>query len=334
MSPARTAASPPTCRRFPARRRTSATAPAARRRRRRTSAPSRAPAGTSSPRRSRRKKIGVRNDAAASTNRRGGLESVRGAGAMAEVGKMKRLLAAVGAIAAICAAAAVPAQAKETITKFEVTPSTTQSGGHPDFETRFGFGNHGTGNPGEAAQDVRVHLPQGLFGNPNAVSKCPSDDFALAQCPTDAQVGVVVVRANYGGDDQNLLGAAPLYNMDSRSEDETARFAFIAPVANIPINIPIRVRTESDYGLTMTVTGIPQVIPLAEAHIRVWGFPASADNDSERFLKGSLAKPAGCPGEASGTCASNAGSNSHQSTLQLDPLTINPTTCTSEPLKV
>ena len=238
---------------------------------------------------------------------------------MAEAGKTARLLATVCAAAAICAAIAVPAQAMETITKFEVKPSTTQTGAHPDFESRFGFGNHGTGNPGEAAQDVRVHLPQGLFGNPNAVSKCPSDDFALAQCPTDAQVGVVVVRANYGGDDQNLLGAAPLYNMDSRSEDETARFAFIAPVANIPINIPIRVRTESDYGLTMTVTGIPQVIPLAEAHIRVWGFPASADNDSERFLKGSLAKPAGCPGEASGTCASNAGSNPHPSALPIVP---------------
>jgi hypothetical protein len=174
---------------------------------------------------------------------------------------MRRLLTTLAAAAALCAATALPAQAKETITEFEVTPSTTQSGGHPDFETRFELGNHGTGTPGEAAQDVSVRLPEGLFGNPNAVAKCASDDFALAQCPTDAQVGVIVVRANYGGDDQNLLGTAPIYNMDARSKDETARFAFIAPVANIPINIPIRVRTEDDYGLTMTVTGIPQIMP-------------------------------------------------------------------------
>jgi hypothetical protein len=252
---------------------------------------------------------------------------------MAEVGRTRRLLAAICA-AAICAATAAPAQASETITTFEVNPSTTQTGGHPDFETRFSLGNHGTGSPGEAAQDVAVHLPEGLFGNPNAVAKCASDDFALAQCPMDAQVGVITVRANYGGDDKNLLGTAPIYNMDSRSEDETARFAFIAPVANLPINIPIRVRTESDYGLTMTVTGIPQVIPFAEAHLRIWGFPAEGLNDDERFLKGSLAKPAGCPGEASGACASNGGSNPHQSTLQLEPLTINPTTCTAQPLKV
>jgi hypothetical protein len=240
---------------------------------------------------------------------------------------MKRLLAAVGAIAAICAATAVPAQAKETITKFEVTPSTTQSGGHPDFETRFELGNHGTGTPGEAAQDVSVHLPEGLFGNPNAVAKCASDDFALEQCPTDAQVGVIVVRANYGGDDKNLLGTAPIYNMDARSKDETARFAFIAPVANIPINIPIEVRTEDDYGLTMTVTGIPQVMPLAEAHIRIWGLPASAEHDNERFLKGSLGNPAGCPGEASGGCASNGGQALHSSALGIVPLTVNPTSC-------
>jgi hypothetical protein len=94
------------------------------------------------------------------------------------------------------------------------------------------------------------------------------------------------------------------------------------------------VRTESDYGLTMTVTGISQVIPLAAANIQIWGFPARGEHNGERFLKGSPGNPAGCPGEASGACASNQGSNEHQSTLQLAPLTDNPTSCTGQPLKV
>jgi hypothetical protein len=231
-----------------------------------------------------------------------------------------RIAAALAATATIAAATALPAQASESIESFEVTTTTTQAGGHPDLETKFELGNHGTGNPGEAAED--------------AVSKCTSDDFALEQCPMDSQVGVVTVRANYGGDEQNLLGTAPVFDMASRSADETARLAFIAPVADIPINIPIRVRTERDYGLTMTVAGIPEVIPLAAADIRVWGFPASGLHDEERFVKGSPGNPAGCPDEATGACASSGGSNPHQSTLQLSPLTDNPTVCTGQPLTV
>jgi hypothetical protein len=245
-----------------------------------------------------------------------------------------RIIAVIGAAVALAALSAVPAQASETIKNFEVTTSTTQAGDHPDLSTKIELGNHGTLTPGEAAEDVAVHLPTGVFGNPNAVKKCTSDDFALEQCPMDSQVGIIVIRANYGGDTENLLGTAPVFDMESRSADETARLAFIAPVANIPINIPIKVRTESDYGLTMTVTGISQVIPLASADIRIWGFPARGEHDGERFLKGSPGNPAGCPGEASGACASSQGSNSHQSTLQLAPLTDNPTRCTGEPLKV
>jgi hypothetical protein len=247
---------------------------------------------------------------------------------------VRRIVAALGATVAIAAATAPSAQASESIKSFEVTTSTTQAGGHPDLETKFELGNHGTGNPGEAAEDVAVQLPQGVFGNPNAVSKCSSEDFALEQCPMDSQVGVITVRANYGGDEENLLGTAPVFDMASRSPDETARFAFIAPVADIPINIPIRVRTESDYGVTMTVTGIPEVIPLASADIRVWGYPASSLHDEERFPKGSPGNPAGCPGEATGACASGYGSNPHQSTLQISPLTDNPTVCTGHSLTV
>jgi hypothetical protein len=242
-----------------------------------------------------------------------------------------KMVSAIAAALAIALAAAATARASEPITAFDVTTSTTQAGGHPDLETHFELANPGND---EAAENVGVQLPQGVFGNPNAVSKCSSDDFALEQCPTDSQVGVVTVRANFSGDEKFLLGTAPVFDLASASADETARFAFIAPVANIPINIPIRVRTGSDYGLTMTVTGISQSIPLSTAKIAIWAFPALAEHDNERFLIGSPGNPAGCPLEGSGACASNNGSNPHQSHLQVSPLTDNPTTCTGEPLTV
>ncbi len=47
------------------------------------------------------------------------------------------------------------------------------------------------------------------------------------------------------------------------------------PTLNIPISIPITVRTGTDYGLRFKVSDITQLTPLAAARHHVWGFPAS-----------------------------------------------------------
>jgi hypothetical protein len=245
--------------------------------------------------------------------------------------RLKSILVAACSVAVIAAAVAAPAGATQPIKSFEVSTSTTQAGGHPDLRTTFELEN--PGQP-EAAEDVAVKLPEGIFGNPNAAAKCSADDFALQACPLDSQVGVVIVRANFAGDDRLLLGAAPVFDMASVSSEETARFAFIAPIANVPVNIPIKVRTGGDYGLTMTVSGISQVIPLSAAEITIWGFPADGEHNFERFSVGSPGNPAGCPNEGSAQCASNFRTNPHRSTLHIVPLVDNPTTCTGEPLAV
>jgi hypothetical protein len=249
-----------------------------------------------------------------------------------EIRKMsakKTIAALAAALLAAALLAAVPAQASVGIESLQISSSTTQAGGHPDLETAFVLEDPGMP---DSARDASVHLPQGLFGNPNAAQKCTAEDFALTQCPIDSQVGVITVKANYGGFERTLLGTAPVFDMESQSPDETARFAFIAPLANVPINIPISVRTNADYGLNMTVSGISQVIPLYSADITIWGFPASEKHDNERFSKGAPGAPAGCPGAATGFCASQNGSNPHQSTHRLQPLVDNPTTCTGENL--
>ena len=243
----------------------------------------------------------------------------------------KTAIAAIAAAMALTAGLPAASQASGTIKGFSVTTSTTQAGGHPDLLATVEIEN--PGQP-ESAKDIAVNLPKGVFGNPSAALKCSSQDFALAECPTDSQVGAITVRANYEGNPNFMLGTAPIYNMASESPDETAHFAFITPMVDIPINIPIRVRTATDYGLRMTVTGISQRIPLASAELEVWGFPADEANDFYRFLRGTPGKPAGCPGEASALCASNYGALPHQSSLLVAPLTDNPTVCTGEELPV
>ena len=45
--------------------------------------------------------------------------------------------------------------------------------------------------------------------------------------------------------------------------EETALFEFVVPTLDIPIAIPVTVRTATDYGLRFTVADITQLAPLA-----------------------------------------------------------------------
>ena len=217
------------------------------------------------------------------------------------------------------------ASASEGIASFSVTSSDTQAGGHPDLSTSFRL--ESPGSP-EAAQNVIFNAPEGLFGNPNAVAPCSSSDFALAQCSPDAQVGLVTVFANYEGDPNYLLGTAPIFAIEPQ-QDQTALFAFIVPTLDIPINIPVAVRTGSDYGLRFTVQNITQTTPLAGADLDFWGFPGTPQvNDPQRFPRGVAGDPSNCPGVADTSCIAAP----TESSLPVRPFTDNPTTCTGKPL--
>jgi hypothetical protein len=218
---------------------------------------------------------------------------------------------------------AAPAGAKMNITSFSTSSSDTQAGGHPDLTTEFTLGEPGVD---ESARNVIFNAPEGLFGNPGAILKCTSDDFALEECVPNSQAGVVTVYANYEGDQNLLLGTAPIFNIVP-GPDQTALFAFIVPQLQIPIQIPVEVRTGSDYGLRFTVAELTQVAPLAGAKLTFWGFPLGEAHDSQRFAKGAPGEPSGCPGLADASCQSGV-----KASLTNKPLIDNPTLCTGKKL--
>ena len=203
----------------------------------------------------------------------------------------------------VAAAMAVPAQANEHITSFTTTTSTEQAGGHPNLETSFAL--ESPGNP-ETAKNVIFNAPTGVFGNTNAIETCSAIDFTLEECPSASQAGLITVRANYEGNPDYLLGTVPIYDLAPGSE-QTALFAFIVPTLDIPIDIPVTVRTDTDYGLRFTVQDITQLVPLAEANLTFWGFPAEEAHNSQRFPKGSPGHPAGCPGLGTTGCTTGVG---------------------------
>src|SRR3954449_10595675 len=157
-------------------------------------------------------------------------------------------------------ALAAPAQASIAIDQFETTSSENGAGTHPDLTTVFKLAEPGVS---EAAKDVVFEGPEGIFGNPNAVSECTAADFAINNCSPNSQAGLVTVVAKTDSDPEELLGTAPIFVLvPQEKEGETARLSFIVPKLDIPIAVPVSVRTGSDYGLRFTVKEISQLTPL------------------------------------------------------------------------
>ena len=233
------------------------------------------------------------------------------------------VLAAAGVAGALLLAA--PAFASEGIVpgSFKTTSSTPTAGGHPDLTTSFELESPGVP---ESAQNVAFNAPEGVFGNPNAITECTSVDFANDQCPSSSQAGLITIHANYAKKSNFLLGTAPIY--DLLPGPNTALFAFVVPVLDIPIQIPVSVRTGTDYGLRFTVHEITQIAPLQSAKMTFWGFPAEESHNASRFPKGKPGEPAGCQLSTTTSCIKEPVS----AAITVHPLTDNPTTCTGAPL--
>ena len=156
----------------------------------------------------------------------------------------------------------------------------------------------------------------------------PPADFALDQCPPNSQAGLITLHANYEGNPDYLLGTAPIFSLVPH-EDETARFSFIVPMLNIPIAIPVAVRTTTDYGLRFTVQDITQLTPLAGAKMTFWGFPA--DRKPRRSNASPKARRATrrLPGRRRDRLHRRP---RPEASIAPEPLTDNPTICTGEDL--
>jgi hypothetical protein len=243
--------------------------------------------------------------------------------------RLNRLGARAGIVAALLIASAmafgVPAaSASIEIESFSTTGTDPQAGGHPDLSTTFFLKNPGAP---EAAKNVSFEAPRGIFGNPEAIARCTTLDFALDQCFPSAQAGLITVYAKYENESKFLLGTVPIFNMEV-PKSKVAQFAFTVPTLNFPIIIPVTVRTSEDFGLRFTVSNISQKTPLAGAHLTFWGFPLEATHDAERFPKGTPGNPPECAGLASTACIENP----TPSPIEVHPLIDNPTTCTGQPL--
>jgi len=252
----------------------------------------------------------------------GGIE---GAGAR---GRALRFAISAVAALAIGAVLAGPATAAPEFSEFSVDSSDTQAGGHPDLNVRFQLEN--AAEP-EVVRDLVFNLPEGVFGNPGAIFKCEAAHFAINRCQPGSQAGIVSIVSTQEGVPGTVLGTAPVYNVKTIDEEETARLAFVVPTLGIPIGVPIAVRSGSDYGLVMKATSISQSVALSAANFTIWGFPADPEHDVDRFHPGAPGEPPGCPGLTSTECIA---SPYPEAGKLPQPFTDNPSVCTGAPLPV
>ena len=211
-----------------------------------------------------------------------------------------------------------PADAEGKIDSFSVFPLTTQAGAHPDLHVSFTLAE--PGSP-ETAETLHLDLPEGFGFIPHWVTRCTAVDFDLTKCPSNSQVGLITIRATPEEEPESLLGTAPVYAL-LPDEGEFGRLGFVIPVIDESVIVPVTIRSAGDYGARLSIEGLPQPQALAGASLELWGVPAHAANDADRFPPGSPGSPAGCPGLSDTGCNTSTKSN-----LPMGPFLVNPTAC-------
>ncbi len=168
--------------------------------------------------------------------------------------------------------------------------STTEAGAHPEvgFDVAIKEDPESPLNPFglhdayASARLIRIELPPGLIGNPNAIGpsqQCPVASLVGEKlCPNGSQVGISTIGVFQAG--VNIEVHEPLYMMEPPGGDAVARLGMIAGIP--PLLIDVRVRSESDYGFIADAHDIPTIARPIRLHNVLWGVPAAPVHDTER----------------------------------------------------
>ena len=180
--------------------------------------------------------------------------------------------------------AAAPAWASMGIASFSAsatnqdgTPA-TQAGSHPYQDvTSINFATDSQGLPTENVKDVKVNLPAGLIGNPNATPKCTVQQLDNSVCPAASQIGLLGLTTNLGGGPTTI--SEGLYNMVP-PPGMAAQFGANILVVNSFLDVSVR--TGSDYGITTVSNNISANLPVVGLTVTLWGVPADPSHDAVR----------------------------------------------------
>jgi hypothetical protein len=226
-------------------------------------------------------------------------------------------------------------------------PVDTQAGSHPyELMTGFLLSKPEEFKAGETTyfriaggglKDVRVELPPGFVGDPNATPKCAYHDLVGAEtaCPDDTAIGEATTKLsksegyeNEKGEkvDKTVTVTEPVYNMETPG-GTPFEVGFIAD-GIAPIFLDASVRTGGDYGITVNARNVPESVAVYGAKVRIWGVPADPSHDPLRGKCLGKAESLGQEEEREGVVHNEEESLCEApGSLPAEPLLMNPTSC-------
>jgi hypothetical protein len=133
-------------------------------------------------------------------------------------------------------------------------------------------------------KDVRVTLPRGLIGNPNAVEQCSSIDFSAQinsrnECGPNSAVGVAVVTLNEPSHAGLTTRSVPVFNIVP-APGEPARLGFF--VVKVFVTLDTSVRTGKDYAVVASVSNATTIGDVLATKVTIWGNPSDPSHDESR----------------------------------------------------
>jgi hypothetical protein len=140
--------------------------------------------------------------------------------------------------------------------------------------------------PAGLAKDIITKLPPGLIGDPIPIPRCTLAQFLVNvneenQCSAQAAVGVASVTVLLPGGFAVNTYTVPIFNLEPYV-GEPARFGFFIPGAAVPIVLDTSVRSDSDYGVTVSSSNITQITGLLNVRTTLWGDPADPRHNDAR----------------------------------------------------
>jgi hypothetical protein len=155
--------------------------------------------------------------------------------------------------------------------------------------------------PAQLPKDVVVDFPVGFAGDPRALPRCTIGELVgkgqgESFCPVDSQVGVVTFSS--GGKSKFVSGSGnyesiPIYNLVP-SVAYPAQFGFVYQAQRVLMSASVR--TGSDYGVRVSVPGVPSVVNFQGAEVTFFGNPVHQDEPSNPG-RAFFTDPSHCNGE-------------------------------------
>jgi hypothetical protein len=183
---------------------------------------------------------------------------------------------------------AAPAMAEFGVQRFAASVSNpngtpdVQAGSHPySLTTTFLLNGVSEAN----LKDLKLELPPGLVGDPNATPKCNYQTFVtlhnqVSECPSETAVGISTAYTGEDGGAEVYATSDAVYNLVP-PKGVAAEFGFIV-AGEVPVLVDTGVRTGSDYGLTTTATEVSQGALLIADKVTIWGVPTSPTHNLYR----------------------------------------------------